>query len=251
MRIILKGLIDRRKLRTHVGIMVLVFTMFSVLSIAIKYQSKIESFEMAKEEYRTVVLKMKVEDIDIIKNYESSIERMTIDSGENSNEQTVTLLFQNRKGLNTFLDENIKLKMLAEIHVYSDENTVATTAFKAMFCVLGIAIFVLLFVFSVNHFHSLKRDISLFKVLGFKKRKILTLLYVVLTGLYFILFSLSQVLSYVFYIVLSKLSVIDYYEIFAFDFKVLFLIMSIELLSLFFGTRYNEKRSELAIVSEF
>lgn len=250
MKIILKGIIDKRKLKTHMSIIFFLLVMFSVLSLVIKYQNKVNEVEMMKEEYRTVSLKLEKEDLDIVKKYETVIDDLNIEDDETSGIQNVTILFQSHQDLSAFLRENSKLKSSASITLYNDENTTAIIAFKVMFYLTSAIIFILLLIFSVDYFHSLKKDIALFKILGFKKIKIVLLICFVLTTIYLILFFIGYVFSYVLYFLLMKQLSFCYYSIFEFNFKIPLLIILIEMFSFLMEIRNDRKMNELTILSK-
>lgn len=251
MKIIIKGIIDKRKLKTHMLIIFFLLFMFSILSLIIGYQNKVNEVLTMKEEYRTVSLKIKEEDLVIIKKYESVIEDLNTENDKNSDIQNITILFQNHEALSKFLKENTKLKSRATLQLYNDENTTAMTTFKVMFYLTSVIIFVLLLIFSVDYFHSLKKDIALFKILGFNKIKIIISIYLILITMYLILFVISYLLSYSLYFLFIKRLSFCYYSIFKIDFKIPILIILVEMISLLIDIKSDKTSNELTLLSSF
>lgn len=243
MKMILKGLLNKRKLFSNIVIITLLLLALSTMIIINNYQKYIKDEEYSKEKYRTIVIG-EFTDTNFLDSYSDNIDNISITSSLNveTNTETkeATLIFKTKDAMEEFIEDCKDFKTL-EITSITESNTMFII-FEIISIVIVSAIFILILLLSIDYFRTLKKDISLFKVLGFNKNKILLLLTVLFSSIYMLLYLICYCLSYIIYYLLCKTQIITkYYSLFNINLSLIGILLLASIIALFIAIKSNKK----------
>lgn len=195
MRLYYKGLLDKKNLiRSFVILTIFLVMFFGVIALQNYYNGKINELEN-KIEYRTLVFEnvnLAEEDVqkyrDIIEDYSLS---------EN------VIVFKKAKDVNNFVKDNQDKINYAKITVPEVENSnyVLLKIFRIAMIIFLIVILLLITLFNINYVILIEKEISLFIVLGYKYKKIIKDVFLVISAINL----LATLLSYFIVLVLSNI----------------------------------------------
>lgn len=195
MRLYYKGLLDKKNLiRSFVILTIFLVMFFGVIALQNYYNGKINELEN-KIEYRTLVFEnvnLAEEDVqkyrDIIEDYSLS---------EN------VIVFKKAKDVNNFVKDNQDKINYAKITVPEVENSnyVLLKIFRIAMIIFLIVILLLITLFNINYVILIEKEISLFIVLGYKYKKIIKDVFLVIS----VINLLATLLSYFIVLVLSNI----------------------------------------------
>ena len=181
--------------------------------------------------------------VDSITKYENYIADYDVDKESN----TCYIKFRERENLKQYLDEyqkNFSKLSIYNFNLDSKYNAIKNVTKWLIILSISIILFIILF-FSLNILYNLEKDISLFKLLGFKNKKIILITLGLLYIYYFLMFLISILLTRIIYYVFSLnslkliLGVNNLYILNINNYILLWLIISIFIILSFIRVTYK------------
>ena len=181
--------------------------------------------------------------LDSITKYENYITEYDLDEESN----TCYIKFKERENLKQYLEEyqeNISKLSIYDFSLDSKYNAIKSVTKWLIILSISIILFIILF-FSLNILYNLEKDISLFKLLGFKNKKIILITLGLLYIYYFLMFLISILLTRIVYYVFSLnslkviLGVNNLYILNINNYILLWLIISIFIILSFIRVTYK------------
>lgn len=114
------------------------------------------------------------------------------------NDNNCMLIFDKALSAMQFKNNNINdiENILVNEITNNENNYIIKTVLIFVITISCITFLILLFLFSKNIIYNLKKDIALYKLIGFSNLKICNIIFKFLGAYYFILFIISNILSY-------------------------------------------------------
>lgn len=215
---------------------------FASLSLILAYQNALAQKEYTKEEYRILTFTINTYDISFLKDYD-------IEDYEYIEDKRIAILFSTYDERNRFIDECNKISdiMTEAVPVSNAETT--TLIFKTIFFIITLTILILIFIFILNHILNLRKDMALYKILGFKKYKVLCLLGFFYNIIYIFLYLISYNCVYAIYYILGTFNIIsEYYTFYKLNWKFIIIISFILISALILSNKENKRISDLDIL---
>jgi len=182
MQIFLKGLTNKTILKKSIVIVLIIQISIVILYSINAYYSKKEYENTNSLDKRTLTFEIEdVADVDLSKE-KNIIEYSTIDD-------EYTAIFNTRKSLEEFISKYQGKISYTDLKVSTVDDFTHNISILLKFLIILITIilFGLFVVFNLNYLISIKENISLYVILGYKKKKVLYLILLVLTLIYLLL----------------------------------------------------------------
>ncbi len=242
MKLILKGLTDKKLLFRNCLIIFVLLLGYSAISLLIAYQENLAKEEFKKEDYRTLYFKSTTSDYSYLKEYDIEV----ADILENDKYMVIFSTYEER---NRFIDECEYARELETqgILVSNSENN--SIIFKIISIMITITIFLLIFIFTLNYLLSLKKDLALYKILGFSKRKIFYLLGCIYSTIYILIYVLGYNLTYALYCLLNHFKIIrTYYDLYKMHLLFTILLTITIFMTIMISNKENSRMSDIDIL---
>ena len=193
----------QKSIRKYGLILVVLFTLILLLVNFSKCIDIQKNMEEDLDIYKTLtfVPKSNWNYLDSITKYENYIADYDVDKESN----TCYIKFKERENLKQYLDEyqkNFSKLSIYDFSLDSKYNAIKNVTKCLIILSISIILFIILF-FSLNILYNLEKDISLFKLLGFKNKKIILITLSLLYIYYFLMFLISILLARIIYYVFS------------------------------------------------
>ena len=193
----------QKSIRKYGLILVVLFTLILLLVNFSKCIDIQKNMEEDLDIYKTLtfVPKSNWNYVDSITKYENYITEYDLDEESN----TCYVLFKERENLKQYLDEyqkNFSKLSIYDFSLDSKYNAIKNVTKCLIILSISIILFIILF-FSLNILYNLEKDISLFKLLGFKNKKIILITLSLLYIYYFLMFLISILLARIIYFIFS------------------------------------------------
>lgn len=235
----------QKSIRKYGLILVVLFTLILLLVNFSKCIDIQKNMEEDLDIYKTLtfVPKSNWNYVDSITKYENYITEYDLDEESN----TCYVLFKERENLKQYLDEyqkNFSKLSIYDFSLDSKYNAIKNVTKCLIILSISIILFIILF-FSLNILYNLEKDISLFKLLGFKNKKIILITLGLLYIYYFLMFLISILLARIIYFIFSLnslkliLGVNNLYILNINNYILLWLIISIFIILSFIRVTYK------------
>lgn len=235
----------QKSIRKYGLILVVLFTLILLLVNFSKCIDIQKNMEEDLDIYKTLtfVPKSNWNYLDSITKYENYIADYDVDKESN----TCYIKFKERGNLKQYLEEyqeNISKLSIYDFSLDSKYNAIKNVTKCLIILSISIILFIILF-FSLNILYNLEKDISLFKLLGFKNKKIILITLGLLYIYYFLMFLISILLTRIIYYVFSLnslkliLGVNNLYILNINNYILLWLIISIFIILSFIRVTYK------------
>ena len=235
----------QKSIRKYGLILVVLFTLILLLVNFSKCIDIQKNMEEDLDIYKTLtfVPKSNWNYLDSITKYENYIADYDVDKESN----TCYIKFKERGNLKQYLEEyqeNISKLSIYDFSLDSKYNAIKNVTKCLIILSISIILFIILF-FSLNILYNLEKDISLFKLLGFKNKKIILITLSLLYIYYFLMFLISILLTRIIYFIFSLnslkliLGVNNLYILNINNYILLWLIISIFIILSFIRVTYK------------
>lgn len=235
----------QKSIRKYGLILVVLFTLILLLVNFSKCIDIQKNMEEDLDIYKTLtfVPKSNWNYVDSITKYENYIADYDVDKESN----TCYIKFKERENLKQYLDEyqkNFSKLSIYDFSLDSKYNAIKNVTKWLIILSISIILFIILF-FSLNILYNLEKDISLFKLLGFKNKKIILITLGLLYIYYFLMFLISILLARIIYFIFSLnslkliLGVNNLYILNINNYILLWLIISIFIILSFIRVTYK------------
>ena len=193
----------QKSIRKYGVILVVLFTLILLLVNFSKCIDIQKNMEEDLDIYKTLtfVPKSNWNYLDSITKYGNYIAEYDVDEEIN----TCYIKFKERENLKQYLEEyqeNFSKLSIYDFSLDSKYNAIKIVTKWLIILSISIILFIILF-FSLNILYNLEKDISLFKLLGFKNKKIILITLGLLYIYYFLMFLISILLTRIIYYVFS------------------------------------------------
>lgn len=226
----------------------ILIVLFTIILLLVNFSKCIDIQKNMEEDldiYKTLtfVPKSNWNYLDSITKYENYITEYDLDEESN----TCYIKFRERENLKQYLDEyqkNFSKLSIYDFSLDSKYNAIKNVTKCLIILSISIILFIILF-FSLNILYNLEKDISLFKLLGFKNKKIILITLSLLYIYYFLMFLISILLARIIYYVFSLnslkviLGVNNLYILNINNYILLWLIISIFIILSFIRVTYK------------
>ncbi len=239
MKLILKGLTDKKLLFRNCLIIFILLLGYSAITLLLRYQENLVKEEFKKADYRTLYFKSKTEDYSYLKEYEIE----AADILEDGKFMVIFLTYEER---NRFMEECQYAQEIGtqSVQVSNTENN--SIIFKIISVIIIFTIFTLVFIFTLNYLLSIQKDLSLYKIMGFQKNRVLMLLGIIYGLIYSSLFFIAYNATYFSYFLLSYVGTIQtYYNIYQIDYRLLITLIIILIISILLSSKEDKRISDL------
>lgn len=219
----------------YVIIFISLFTAIISLFIYLEYTNISIEEKIESEENRTLYLTFNENDNSnsVISKYKNHI------INYECNDNKCMLIFD--KTLSAIQFKNDNINNFNNISVNEIDNTennyIVKTILIFVIIISCITFLILLFLFSKSIIYSLKKDIALYKLVGFSNLKIYSILFKFLGFYYLILFMISMVLSYFILYIVIKINVKLSFDYLINCILIVFLCLLISFFQLIFKIR--------------
>lgn len=245
MFIILKGLIDKKKILKYSLIIFITLLTITIFASILEYQKNLINKEYNKEEYRKIIITLKENNMDFLNSF-------TIEDVNRIDDLQYEIIFYTKDTKDDFIKSVKSIRNITTIETKSIPQSFETNtiAFKIMITFLSVSIILLILVFSINYIYLIEKDLSLYKLLGFNKKRIVCLLLLFLTMVSTLLYLLANVLTFIGYRILNKIDILTNFNYtFKIEIKNIFLIMSIYLVAFLINSIILKNKNDFQIIN--
>lgn len=242
MKLLLKGLTDKKLLSRNCLIIVILLFGYSTISLLLKYQENLAKEEYKKEDYRTLYFKSTNPDYSYLKEYDIK----TADIQEDGKFMVIFSTYEER---NRFMAECKYAYEIETQSVLTSNTENSSVIFKTISIIIIVTIFILIFIFTLNYLLSLQKDLALYKILGYSKQKIQYVLGFIYSMIYTLLYIMVYNTTYISYYLLYKFKFINiYYNLYTLRFSLILLLTIVIFITALIANKESNRMSDIDIL---